>query len=189
MSRVTLAHTKFTTDEFVRMVDADVFGTNRVELIHGRVYFMSQKASHLWAVSKGMRALLEVKPANEWLMCQGTLKLDLYTMPDPDFLWMPCPEGTPVAEWPEPLLLIEIADSTYRRDSGIKLRKYAFHGIDDYWIENLKENRIEVMRGPRNPTGRLKDCHYDSITHYEKGQSINLLKRPEVSIKVDDLLP
>jgi len=122
-------------------------------------------------------------------MCQGTIRLDLYTMPDPDFLWLGCPMGTPVAEWPEPLLIVEISNTTYRLDSGIKLCKYAFHNITDYWIENLKENRIEVYREPKNPTARLKDCHFASVTHYVKGQSIELLNRPGVSVAVDDLLP
>ena len=72
---------------------------------------------------------------------------------------------------------------------GVKLRLYASHGICDYWIENLREDRIEVYRDPRNPTGHPDDCSYASVQHFARGQSINVLGRPGVTIAVDDLLP
>ncbi|MFT3789264.1 MAG: Uma2 family endonuclease [Tepidisphaeraceae bacterium] len=171
------------------MVEADVFGTDRVELLNGRVHFLTHNEPHLWAVSRILRALLPRVPSQEALVCQGTLRLDMYNWPDPDFLWLTCPIGTRFEDWPDPLLLIEVSDTTYRKDSGPKLRKYAQAGIADYWIENLKEKRVEVYRDPKNPTDKLADCHYASVTHYVKGQSIALLKRPEVVIPVDELLP
>jgi Uma2 family endonuclease len=189
MSRVTNLTTRFTASEFERMVEADVFGTNRVELLNGRAYLMTQNEPHLWAMSKGNRLFARIVSPAEWMISQGTLKIDLYNMPDPDFLWMPCPMGTPVHEWPEPLLLVEVADTTYKKDSGPKMRKYAQAGIADYWIEHLKESCIEVYREPKNPTGKLSDCHYASVVRYVKGQSISLLRRPDVVIPVDELLP
>jgi len=189
MPTATLKRTKFTVDEFVKMVDANVFGSTKVELIDGRVYRMVQKEPHLWAVSKAMEVLVKAKRPTDWVMCQGTIQLDLYTMPDPDFLWLACPMGTPVSEWPKPLLLLEISSTTYKIDSGIKLRKYAFHGVTDYWIVNLNERRIEVCREPKNPTGRLKDCHYASVTHHSAADRIALLQRPDVRIGADELLP
>ena len=98
--------------------------------------------------------------AGDWIVSQGTLTLSRYSAPDPDLLWLPVPVGTPVHEWPDPVLLIEISDTTYRKDSGVKLRTYAFHGVPEYWIENHSADRIEVYRQPQNPTGRLHDCHY-----------------------------
>jgi hypothetical protein len=38
-------------------------------------------------------------------------------------------------------------------------------------------------------TGRLKDCHYASVRHVTRGQSIAPLLRPVVVPPVDDLLP
>ena len=189
MPLVTSAKIRFTAREFERMLDADVFGTTRVELINGRVYRMTQKEAHVWAVSKGIRALNAIVPADEWLITQGTLRLDDRTMVDPDFLWLTCPMGTPAARWPAPLLVVEVSDTTYRKDSGIKLRTYAMHGIADYWIVHLSAGRIEVCRSPQNLTGQLRDCRYMNITHHHRGQTIPLLNRPAVTIAVDDLLP
>jgi Uma2 family endonuclease len=190
MSRVSLPTTRFTVDEFFRFVEADALGTTRVELINGRIYRIpAQGAPHMAAITLGNKALSRVAGPGDWIISQGTLTLNRYSAPDPDLLWMPVPLGTPVHEWPDPLLLIEISDTTYRKDSGIKLRTYAFHGVPEYWIENLAADRIEVYRQPRNPSGRLRDCQYASVEHYGRCQMIHLLARPTVALAVDELLP
>ena len=89
---------------------------------------------------------------------------------------------------PLPFLIIEVSNKTYQRDSGIKLRKYAQAGIADYWIFNLRADRIELYREPW-PAKSLEGCRYASVTHFVRGQRVGLLKRPEMSFLVDDLLP
>jgi Uma2 family endonuclease len=190
MSRVSSPVVRFTVEQLFQLVEMDVLGTNRVELINGRIYRMpAQALPHLVAVSRGNRLLNRVASSAEWLVCQGTIRLGKYSAPDPDFIWLPCPEGTSVDRWPQPILLIEISDSTYRKDSGIKLRTYAFHGVPEYWIENLKEDRIEVYRQPENPTGKLVDCRYALVQHFTRGQSIPIAARPGITLSVDELLP
>src|SRR5215217_6785010 len=190
MSRVSLPTTRFTVDELFRLVEADVLGTTRVELLNGRIYRMPpQGGAHMAAVSGSAESLLRVKGPNDWVIIQGTLILSRYFAPDPDLLWLPVSKGTPVHEWPAPLLLIEVSDTSYRKDSGIKLRTYAFHGVPEYWIENLAADRIEVYREPQNPTGRLRDCRYGSVQHFGRGQSITVAARPTVTLAVDQLLP
>jgi Uma2 family endonuclease len=190
MSRASLPTTRFTVDELFRLVEADVLGTTRVELLNGRIYRMPpQGGPHMAAVTRGAECLFRTQSPNDWVIIQGTLILSRYFAPDPDLLWMPVPVGTPVGRWPEPLLVIEVSDTTYRKDSGIKLRTYAFHGVSEYWIENLPADRVEVYRQPQNPTGRLRDCHYASVEHFSRGQSITVAARPGLTLAVDDLLP
>ena len=190
MSRVSLPTTRFTVDEFFRLVEADALGTTRVELINGRIYRMApQGGPHMAAITRGNKVLSRVAGEKDWVVSQGTLTLSRYSAPDPDLLWLPVPIGTPVHQWPNPILLIEVSDTTYRKDSGIKLRTYAFHGVPEYWIENLSADRIEVYRQPQNPTGRLRDCHYASVQHFGRGQSIPVAARSGVSLAVDELLP
>jgi Uma2 family endonuclease len=190
MSRVTLPTTRFTFPEFMRMVDADVFGTTRVELINGRIYRMApQRDPHMIAISKITETLYRLKQSTDWVIVQGTLRLDAFSAPDPDFQWCDVPVGTPEHRRRLPILLIEVSDTSYRKDSGVKLRKYAEHGIKDYWIVNLVADRVEVYRDPENPTGKPADCRYGSVQHFGRGQSIVLLQRPTVSLAVGDLLP
>jgi Uma2 family endonuclease len=190
MSRVTLPTTRFTVDEYFRMAEADVFGDARVELINGRIYRMAPQGNpHMVSISKAAEAVFRVKLPNDWLIIQGTFRLDRLSAPDPDLLWLPVPKGTPEHEWPAPVLLIEVSDRTYRKDSGIKLRKYAQWGVPEYWIFNLSAERIEAYREPQNPTGRLADCRYASVKHFFRGDRIPVLARPQVQLAVDDLLP
>lgn len=189
MSRVTSPTTRFSVDEFERLVGANVFTGRRVELINGRVYRMPPQGSqHMAAITVGSIALHRIASPNDWVVIQGTLRLDRWSAPDPDLMLLPVPRKTPVQNWPLPDLLIEVSDSTYRRDSTTKLRKYAFAGVRDYWIEHLNADVIEVYRDPRNPTGKLRDCHYASISRFTRGQSIELLARPGVRLDVAELL-
>lgn len=189
MGRVTLPHTRFTVDEVVRLVNADVFGTTRVELLNGRMYLKTQGGRHMAAMSNATEAFNRVKRPDDWCIFGGTLRLYRFSAPDPDVLWLPVPKNTPEHLWPAPVLVVEISDTTYRKDSGIKLRKYALHEIPEYWIQNLPADRVEAYREPQNPTGRLRDCHYASGKHYGRGEVISVAGRPGVTLAVDELLP
>lgn len=188
MGSVPPPHARLTVTEFVRLVEADAFGTTRVELLNGRIHFRTQDLRHMAAVSNAVAVFDRVVGTDEWCVFQGTLRLDRFSAPDPDLLWLPCPIGTPEHQWPQPILLIEISDTTYREDSGPKLRKYAYHGIPEYWIENLPADRIEVYRQPQNPTGRLRDCTYGWVQHFGRGQTIPVAARPGLVLSVDELL-
>lgn len=190
MTRVTSPRIKFTASEYEKMARAGVFGHRRAELINGRIYRMApQRDPHMIAVSKTTEALLRAKAPSDWIIIQGTLRLDRLNEPDPDFMWFDVPMGTPENQRPLPLLVIEISHTTYKKDSGVKLQMYAQHGIRDYWIVNTRADRVEVYRDPQNPTGDAAECRYDSVKHFTRGRSIALLRRPGVSLAVDDLLP
>ena len=190
MPLVTSPTVRFSAAEFERMSDAGVLGGRRVELIDGRIYRVAaQKLPHGFAISRGVRAFVANVPPTEILFVQSTLRLDPVTTVDPDFIWIAKPLGTPGDLWGSPVLLVEVADTTYRKDAGPKQRSYAWNGIRDYWISNIKADRVEVCRDPRNPTGNVDDCRYASVAHHHRGETIASLVRPEASFRVDDLLP
>ncbi len=45
-------------------------------------------------------------------------------------------------------LVVEVADSSLRRDRSTKKRIYAAAGIPVYWVVNLLENQVEVCTAP-----------------------------------------
>src|SRR5215217_2390280 len=97
--RVTSPRFRFTAREYEKMSDAGVFGDRRVELINGRIYRMAaQRDPHMIAITKTTEALVRVKSSSEWVIVQGTLRLDEFNEPDPDFLWVDAPIGTPEAQ-------------------------------------------------------------------------------------------
>ena len=189
MSPVAPNPIRFTVDEYVRMGDAGILGSRRTELVDGRIKKMApQKDRHMWSVSKITRLLIHATTPKDTLIVQGTLYLDEQNAPEPDFHLFDVPIGTPREKLPLPILVIEVSDTTYRRDSGIKLRLYARTGVADYWIVNLRENRIEVYRKPANPTGKESDWGYASVNHLASGEVVAMLKRPKVRFEVGAML-
>lgn len=193
MAAITSSSTRFTVAEYMKMARSGVFdmvGENRVELINGRIYRMSpQNDPHIIVVSKLIRAINPIAPQSDWVIFQSTVRLDKYSAPDPDVTWLSVPMGTPSAKWPTPILIIEVSHSSYRKDSGIKLRKYAERTVPDYWIINVAADQVEVYRDPQNPYGRQSDCFYASVQPFTRGQAITVLQRPSITLAVNDLLP
>jgi Uma2 family endonuclease len=190
MSQIVSNPIRFTVAEYLRMSDAGIFGDRRTELIGGRIRKMApQKDPHMWAISKINRLTVQATTPKDTLIIQGTLYLDDLNAPEPDFQLFDAPLGTPHEKLPQPILLIEVSHKTYRRDSGSKLRLYARIGIADYWIVNLRENRVEVYRKPENPTGKEADWRYASVTHLPVGQTVAILKRPKTRFDVGAMLP
>jgi Uma2 family endonuclease len=79
------------------------------------------------------------------------------------------------------LLVVEVSDSTLNHDRNVKGPIYAAAGILDYWIVNLADGQIEVYRDP-SPDG------YTHVEIRARGDSIQLVAFPDVSIAVTDIL-
>lgn len=45
--------------------------------------------------------------------------------------------------------MIEVSESSLRKERGVKQRIYARNGTQDYWIINLVERVVEVYRKPQ----------------------------------------
>ena len=193
MPIATARRIRFTVAEYLRMSEAGIFvmfGGRRTELLEGRIIKMApQLDPHMWAISKLNRLLVAATTQKDWLIVEGTLYLSDDSAPEPDFCLFDVPEGTPQKKRPLPILVIEVSNKTYNRDSRAKMRIYAKAGIQDYWIVNLRDRRVEVYRKPENPTGAGKGWHYASVKHLKPGQSVAMLARPSVSFPVNELLP
>jgi Uma2 family endonuclease len=187
----TAKNVRFTVDEYMKMADAGVFGSRRVELLEGRIVRMAAQAHpHRWSMSKTSRAFQSrFSPARFWVVNQGTLILSRYGAPDPDIHVFDVPEGTDEELLPKAFVVVEISDTSYRKDSGIKLRSYAAAGIRDYWIVNLQTKRVEVYRRPDNPTKKKSGWRYAEVRYFKPGQKIPLLAYPKVAIPVSEIIP
>jgi Uma2 family endonuclease len=78
----------------------------------------------------------------------GQLELDVAVVPPGDYL-----DDHPS----QALLVIEVADSTLRKDGIVKGRLYARAGISEYWIVNLESGEVEVHLDPGFRWVRDKD--------------------------------
>jgi Uma2 family endonuclease len=82
------------------------------------------------------------------------------------------------------LLVVEVSDTSLKQDRLTKRAIYAAGGIPEYWIVNLRDHCVEVRRNPEPEERR-----YASVLIAHRGQRIDLVGLPGVSVAVDDLLP
>lgn len=190
MSQIAPNPVRFTVSEYLRMSEAGILGSRRTELLEGKIKKMAPQLNrHMWSVSKIGRLLFQATTSKDTLIVEGTLYLDENNALEPDFHLFDVPVGTPDEKLPLPILVIEVSHTTYRRDSGKKLRAYARAGIADYWIVHLKEKRVEVYRKPENPSGKESDWRYASVKHFAVGDTVAMLKRPRSRFAVEEMLP
>ncbi len=79
-------------------------------------------------------------------------------------------------------LVIEVADPSLAFDRDIKLPLYAQAGIQEFWIVNLAESKVEVYRQP------LPSGSYASRTDFSCGEMLCALAFPEVTLAIDSML-
>jgi Uma2 family endonuclease len=181
---------RWTVDHYFRMSELGFFQDRRVELLNGEIIQVpAQATAHRAAITKISSLLLDAFGDSAWVVIQGTLKISKWSAPDPDFHILDAPIGTPDDQLPRPFLVIEVSDTTYRRDSGRKLRTYASAGIPEYWIVNLPRRQVEVYRNPRNVTGKWAGWQYATRTLLGPGERVSPTNRPDVEFPVDQMLP
>lgn len=86
-------------------------------------------------------------------------------------------------------IVIEVSDSTLRRDRGRKKRIYARAAVPVYWIVNLIDRQVEVYTAPSGPDAAEPD--YAQMQTYGPNDALPVvLDGTEVGrLTVHDLLP
>jgi Uma2 family endonuclease len=144
---------KITVDEYYEMARVGLIDPDaRVELIEGEIvamapignphgYVVDELSHRLWAVVRG-RACVRV---------QGALRLSNRTelMPDLSLLKLPSAQyREKQASASDALLVIEVSDTTLRKDLYVKLPLYARYGVSEVWIIDLEKNCVRFFRSP-----------------------------------------
>ena len=86
-------------------------------------------------------------------------------------------------------LVIEIAESSVDHDRNVKAGLYAQAEVQDYWILNLIERRLEVYRHPIADTKSKTGYSYAEKLIFSEGDSVSPIAKADVTIAVADLLP
>lgn len=67
---------------------------------------------------------------------------------------------------PDILILVEVSDATLVIDRNAKLTAYAMAGIKEYWLVNLKGQKLELHLNPVSEEGV-----YASVSHHGAGET------------------
>lgn len=175
-----------TVQEYHLIAEVGIFDEDeRVELLGGQIVKMAAKGTAHGAGVKRTEKLLENRLGNRVLVrLQDPVRLNNYSEPEPDIaMVIPDPlyyeDHHPTPS--EIYLIIEVADTTLRTDLGIKANLYARSQIADYWVLDVNNRQLHVLREPSQDG-------YQSIAVLEDDASISPLQFPDISFAVRDML-
>ena len=161
---------RLTVRQFVKMIQANIFPEgHRVELLGGILSTMVTYDPHDFVVTQLGVLLRPRLPAGWTLREEKSVQFGRWWRPSPDISILKSPSRAFEHRTPRPqdiALLTEVSDTTYRKDSGIKLRRYAHVRIPHYWIVNLERRQVEVYRDPNGHHGkayyRVLECYREN---------------------------
>lgn len=168
--------------EYDKMVELGLFEDERIELLAGVLVQMSPSGpAHAHAVGRLNELFVVALHGRALMRPQLPIALSDDSEPEPDLVVSPA--GEYWREHPsQAYLVIEVADSSLRKDRRIKGALYAAAGIPEYWLVNLVDKVFEVHRDP-GPAG------YASIVLVGRGETIAPLQFPDLLVAIDDVIP
>lgn len=168
--------------EYDRLVELGAFQDERIELLEGRLVVMSpQGAAHAWVVERLTELLVIALQRRARVRPQLPLALSDLSEPEPDLAVVE--PGDDLAEHPSSaLLVVEVAESSVRRDRDVKALLYAQGDVAEYWLVDLVEETVTVHRGRLE--GRYRD-----VSSARRGDTVAPVAFPDVTLEVSDFLP
>lgn len=182
---------RFTVEEYARMGEAGIFPPGeRVELIEGEILAPSpQNPKHARRIARLTSLLVRLFGETHEIRVQLPLTLSKFSEPEPDFALVSLQESDDAQRHPSGAdLVLEIAESSLSFDRNEKASVYAKAGIQDYWVLNLVNKRLEVRRGPRERPSSNYGWDYADLSLLAREQTVSPLAFPEVQFKIADLL-
>ncbi len=163
--------------EYEQLVSLGAFENERIELLEGALVEMSPVgASHCAAVQELTLVLVPAVAGRATVRIQMPFAALDASEPEPDVAIVPL--GTYREAHPSRAhLIIEVAESSLRRDRGVKQRIYAQARVPEYWVVNLEERSIDVFTSPTSDG-------YASVARVEHGASVTPGSYPDVSVAV-----
>jgi len=163
--------------EFERLVDLGVFEDVRVELLEGQLVEMSPQGDAHSTITRVVAHLLNKKLPDGMIVQQhSSVRAGDRSMPEPDIAVIPFRRGFHHPH--EAHLIIEVSDSSLRNDREIKSRIYARAKIHEYWLIDVKHERVEVRTEPSRKG-------FGSTQVFGRGETLRPIALPDFSITVD----
>ena len=171
---------RWTRAEYHRLGEEQFLKGKRTELIRGEIIDMSPRNwPHVVACRKVAEILERAFAGIGWVARQEPLNL-IESEPEPDVAVI---EGRfeDYADHPtKALLVVEVADSTFKYDTTTKADLYAEKGIPEYWVLDLDGRQLIVFRDPTSNASGLK---YRTRQTLAVGQSITPLNATSAQIR------
>lgn len=176
----------FTAERYFALVDEGVLQPDdRVELLEGVIVAMPlQNPPHAGYTSLVVSQLLRLVGDRAVVRPQAPLPLGL-SVPEPDIAVVPGVHADYLRHHPTTaLLVVEVAHTSLPQDRPTKAAIYAAAGIPEYWIVNVRDRALEILR---DPDRRLR-LYADRRTA-APDEFVSLVALPDVRVPVASILP
>jgi Uma2 family endonuclease len=184
---------RLSVSQFEKMITARIFPPSaRVELLGGiPATQMTKHTPHNFAVGRLGNALREIVLPEYVVREEKSAPLTRVWRPEPDIVVAHGPDdryrkADPSAA--EVALIVEVAESSYSTDRGVKWHGYAAAAVPVYWIVNLEKRVVEVYTAP---TGRGKNARYANKATFNAGDTVPVVitDREIGGVAVNEILP
>lgn len=176
---------KITVSEYHKMAEVGIIQPNeKVELINGEIMYKMSPVNlrHSSTVRRLIRLLNKQFDEEVTLDVQNPIVIKNHSEPEPDLVILEFSDDDYSINKPtsdDVLIIIEVSDTTLKRDKTTKLHLYASANIPEYWVVNLNDNCIEIFK---KPNGKIYQQHYILIND-------DVIDLPfEKQLKVSDIL-
>ena len=169
----------------MRLVELGVFEhPSRIELIDGVILDMAAEGAEHGEVKMKIADQIydQLDPAKHRRYVETTLRLDATNGPSPDIFVTPAGRHLRDLHASEVLLVVEVAESSLRKDTEVKSQLYAKYGISEYWVVDLEANEVLVFR----PIG---NGEYEKPQTYSAGELIHCRSVPNVTLELAEMRP
>jgi Uma2 family endonuclease len=178
-----LPRRRFTVAEVEAMVAAGVMEEDeRVELIGGELVPMSPKGNHHEVLKAALlHRWYRAAPDGFGLVPETTFRLSEDTYLEPDVVIFPRASGIRGLKADNALLVVEIADSSLRYDTGRKAALYASFGIRELWVIDAVRLTTRIFREPS------ADSYRDARDFTASDRLVPLLAPEAFGLRLDEL--
>jgi Uma2 family endonuclease len=168
-------------EEYDRMIEMGLFEGEHVELLHGVIIEMAPIGPPHTSPVELLNELLVPR-----LLGRARVRIQMPYLgadesePEPDVAVVPV--GNYNAAHPDRAhLVIEVANSSLRKDKYVKAPLYAMSNVNEYWLVNLAAKCVEVHRDPSGDG-------WGQITRHERSATLSIAAFPDVTVKIADFL-
>lgn len=182
---------RWSLDEFIDLCNKNVFHDRRVMLIDGEILEMPHaNPPHATAQALTREVLQSIFRSSFHVRVETSLPLGRNSDPIPDLAVVTGSIRDYAQNHPKTaVLVIEVSDTSLDYDMDDKASLYAAASIADYWVVDLTNRQLVVMRDPVADATRRFGFAYDTVTKLAIGQTASPLAAPGAVVAVADLMP
>ena len=168
--------------DYERLAELGAFEDEQVELLEGVIVEMSPQGNrHAGVIMELNEVLVPALLGRARVRVQLPLTVGKRSRPEPDVAVVP-PGRYLDAHPAQAYLVIEVAETSLRKDRLLKPRIYAAAGVPECWVIDVNDNTVLRMTGP---VGEL----YTHVETLGRADRVSLAVFPDVVVSLAEILP